>query len=266
MNNLELKRVKIEKLVGIPLLLIAGFVVAPFIFVAIKGLIGLAFAVLAILAGNYAAPAVARAAANLRIKAIQKVAALDPIGTLDSIYVERKEGLLKHRESIRRQMAIKTQISRQIGEYEERFKKPSPRRKQFETLSQLIAIGSAKYEKACVEMEKFELFLEEQRADWEVQKSLLEASQLARAGQGFYDQVAQSEALRTIQMGLDTAFAEVDASVMDARIEQVISGKITDVSVAPEVVEQPKQVNLVAPRSRALSLEFDSPAVTINRK
>ena len=44
MNDLELKRKRIEAVVKIVAMLVTGFVVAPFIFIAVKGLIGLAIA------------------------------------------------------------------------------------------------------------------------------------------------------------------------------------------------------------------------------
>ena len=44
MNQIELKGKSIEKIVGATLLLVSGFLIAPFIFVAFKGLLGLALA------------------------------------------------------------------------------------------------------------------------------------------------------------------------------------------------------------------------------
>ena len=103
MNELTLqtRRNRIETGVKVVGLAVAGFVVAPFISVAIQGIIGLAVAATVSLGIVYATPAVASSLANWRLKLIKAEAMRNPVETLQNQYVKKQQALEEFREQIR---------------------------------------------------------------------------------------------------------------------------------------------------------------------
>jgi hypothetical protein len=65
----------------------------------------------------------------------------------------------------------------------------------------------------------------------------------------------EDTALNTIQNGLDLAFAELDAAVMDENIDRLLSGQDVQITVSPVLIADKKPMkSLVAPSD----LDFDS--------
>ena len=120
-TNLEQKRQRIETAVKILALVVVGFFVAPFIFIAIKGLVGVLVAGTVGLAAVNLAPSVAAHIANWRLKALKAVAAANPIETLENQYAQRKDALVKIRENIQQSYAVLTNLQTQIKEYEQTY-------------------------------------------------------------------------------------------------------------------------------------------------
>ena len=262
--TLEQKRQNIEKVVKILALCVVGFLVAPFIFATIKGLIGLAIAAIVSLVLINLAPSVAALIANWRLKALKAVAAANPIETLQNVYMTRKEALVKQRENIKARIAVAAKIFSQISDFEEKFKKTSPRRAPYEKLNLLINLSKERYQKAQLALVNFGRVIEEKSADWEIVQSMNEANKLEQAGQEFTSKLMTDTALNTVQTGLDTAFAELDAAVMDENIEKLLSGQDVQITIGPAVVEgqveEAKPVKaLVAPSE----LDFDAEPATV---
>jgi len=257
MQDLELKRKRIEKIVGGGLLLVIGFMVAPFIFVAIQGLVGLIAAGAVLAFSYYAAPAVGRWLANMRIRSLKAVAAADPISTLQNAYAEKKDALTKQRENIKQLIAVGSKIFDQIQGYESRFNKQSPRRVSYQQLQALIGVSKDKYARAQRNLVAFGEYIEEKTADWEIACSMAEASKLAKVGEDFVSKLMQDTAFTTIQDGLNLAFAELDASVMDENIQKTLAGEVIEVTVQPAAVEGTSSPKSLPAPSRFADLEFD---------
>ena len=124
MNNnidLEAKRKKIETVVKVASLLVISFFVAPFIFVAIKGLVGLVVAGVVALVAINLAPAAAALIANWRLKALKAVAAANPIEELENQYGARQSALAQMRDNIKQSYAVLQDLYSQIQEYTEKY-------------------------------------------------------------------------------------------------------------------------------------------------
>jgi hypothetical protein len=117
MNELEVKRKRIETAVKILALGVVGFFVAPFIFAAIGGMIGLAIAGVVGLVAINLAPSVAVAVANWRLKALKAVAAANPIETLENRYQDRQSALAGIRENIKKSYSVLQELYAQIQEH-----------------------------------------------------------------------------------------------------------------------------------------------------
>jgi len=265
-QSLEQKRQNIEKFVKILVLGVVGFLVAPVIFATIKGLIGLALAGVVALVMINLAPSVAAMIANWRLKALKAVAAANPIETLQNAYSTRKESLVKQRDNIKARIAVAAKIFSQITSFEKQFNKTSPRRAPYEKLNQLIELSKNRYQNAQVALVEFGRVIEEKSADWEIVQSMNEANKLQQAGQDFTSKLMADTALSTVQSGLDTAFAELDAAVMDENIDKLLSGQDVQINVSSTTVtavqiETPKKpvAALVAPSE----LDFDAEPATV---
>jgi len=80
--------------------IVAGFFVAPYIWVAIGGLIGLIVAVAVILVAWMLRPVAFSFAANMRLKLIKAEAAKNPVETLQNDFKAKAEALGKRKEAI----------------------------------------------------------------------------------------------------------------------------------------------------------------------
>jgi len=259
MNELELKRKRIETIVKIagvigitlilgPLYLVILHGIGALFALAIAGVIGVTFV-------NFL-PLFAAQLAVWKLKSFKALAAANPIEIFEKRYAEKKEILLKQRENIKQRIAIASKIYQQIASFETQFNKPSPRRDQYSKLNQLVEASKAKYQTAQIGLVNYGKLIEEKRADWEIAQSVAEGNKLANVGEDFLSQLMEDTALNTIQNGLNVAFAELDAAVMDENIQKVLNGQVTVSSSAP-VIDTPKTKQLSAPTD--LDFDFEGP-------
>lgn len=252
--TLEQRRTRIENIAKVIGIVALGFLFAPIAIMTIKGVISLIIVgAIGFATVNIGIPWFSRSVANWRLKAIKAVAAANPIETLENRYAQLKDALLKQRENIKQRIAIAMKIMEQIKTFESQFNKPSPRREQYNKLNQLVELSKAKYEAAQVNLVEFGKIIEEKRADWEIALSMAEANKLANVGEDFTSKLMQDTALTTIQNGLDMAFAELDAAVMDENVQKVLSGQSVEVKV---IANTPKTKQLAAPSD--LDFDFES--------
>ena len=218
MNNktLEQKRLGIEKWVKIIGLCVTGFLVAPFIFATIKGIVGLGIAALIALVTINLMPSIAALIASWRLKALKAVAAANPIETLELQYGEREQALVRIRDNIKEFHAVVHGLYSQIQEHAERFPgKPSQFLEKYGKMKHLLAVRSEKYKEAQINLVKFADLIDEKRSDWKIAQSAARASKLANVGEDFQSKLMADTALTTIQDGLNFAFSELEVSLLD---------------------------------------------------
>jgi hypothetical protein len=216
MNELEVKRKRIETAVKILALGVVGFFVAPFIFAAIGGMIGLAIAGVVGLVAINLAPSVAVAVANWRLKALKAVAAANPIETLENRYQDRQSALAGIRENIKKSYSVLQELYAQIQEHSEKYpNRPSQYLEKYNKLKALIELRGKKYKQAQTNLVTFGELIEEKRSDWKIAQTMAAASELANVGEDFTSKLLQDTALNTIQDGLNMAFSELETSLLD---------------------------------------------------
>ena len=234
MTDLETKRKRIETVVKIALLGVAGFVVAPFIYTAITGLVGLVVAATVGLVIVNLAPSAGALIANWRLKALKAVAAANPIETLENQYAERENALLKIRDNIKEFHTVVQELWGQIQEHNEKYPdRPSQFLEKYNKMKDLLALRSNKYKQAQANLRGFSELIDEKRSDWKVAQAAAKAMKLANVGEDFQSKLMADTALTTIQDGLNFAFSELEVSLLD---EQPLS--TTTVTVAPAVKKQ----------------------------
>jgi hypothetical protein len=215
-TNLEQKRKNIETAVKILALVVVGFIVAPFIFIAIKGLLGAIIAAVVGLVAINLAPSVAALVANWRLKALKAVAAANPIETLENQYADRQNALIGIRDNIKESYAVLQDLYAQIQEHDEKYPgKPSQNLDKYNKLKALIELRGKKYKQAQINLKAFGEVIEEKRSDWKIAQTMARASKLANVGEDFQSKLMQDTALITVQDGLNLAFSELETSLLD---------------------------------------------------
>lgn len=271
MNDIEQKRQKFEtwaKYIGLG---VAGLLFAPFAIATIKGVISLLVVfTIGALAFHVGLPWLSASLAVWRLKALKAVAAANPIEQFELRYKERKDALVKQRENIKQRLAIAARIFNQITTFEQQFNKPSPRRKPYDQLVQLVELSKSRYTNAQVALVSYGKLIDEKRADWEIVQSMNEESKLRQVGEDFVSKLMEDTALNTVQNGLDTAFAELDAAVMDENIDKILNGQTVEISatvVSANLAAAKPQKALVAPSSMSdLDFDFDVSTTGGNRQ
>lgn len=233
MQDLELKRKRIETAMKIVGLIAACFILGPFYLILLHGMAAL-FALLIALGVGFVVvnflPTVAAAIANWRLKALKAVAAANPIETLENQYGEREKALVNSRENIKQTYAILQELYSQIQEHDEKYPgKPSQYLEKYNKLKALVELRGKKYKQAQVNLATFHELIEEKRADWKIAQTMAAASKLANVGEDFQSKLMQDTALSTVQDGLNLAFSELDASLLDEQPTVAV----TTVDVSP---------------------------------
>jgi len=239
MNDLELKRKRIETFVKIGALAIIGFLVAPFIFVAIKGLLGLALALAIGLFGvNVFAPWFGAKIANWRLKAIKHEASLNPIETLENKYAEKESALVQIRENLKKFVAAVQTLHSAIQEHNQKYpNSPSQFQEKYLKMRDLLNLRGAKYKDAQRNLARFAEIIEEKRSDWKVAQSAAAANELAQVGEDFTSKLQIDTALGAVQDSLNLAFSELEVSLLDEQTQAPVSAQITSVPTQRKLIE-----------------------------
>ena len=268
MNEFETKRVRIEKIVKVAAFLVVGFFVAPFIFVAIQGLLGLIVAALVALIAINLAPWFATTVANWKLKALKAAAAANPIETLENRYKERQEALVKIRDNIKQSYAVLQGLYAQIQEHSERYPdRPSQYLPKYHKLKSLVSLRAEKYKKAQLNLVQFAELIEEKRSDWKIALTMAEASKLANVGEDFQSKLLQDTALTTIQEGLNVSFAELETSLLDEEVSSSLANPQKAEIVSNVVTEQPKVLaEKCSPLELDIDFQFDGDKLSKSRK
>ncbi len=216
-TDLEQKRKRIENIVKVVGLCAVGFFVAPFIFVTIQGLVGLAVAaVVGLGLVNVGIPWFAVKMANWRLKALKHEASLNPIETLENQYSVRAEALNQIRNNLKEFYGVVQELAEQIKSYKAAYPdKTSQFEEKYHKMLALYQLRASKYKASMKQLEAFNALIEEKRVDWRVAQSAAKAMKLANVGEDFQSRLMEDSALTSVQEGLNFAFSELEVSLLD---------------------------------------------------
>lgn len=235
MNDIETKRKNIERWTKILTLGGLCLLLGPVFILMIKGMAALIAlgitASIAFVAINFI-PAFSALVANWRLKALKAVASANPIETLENRYADRCDALAKIRENIKQSYSVLQELYTQIQEHNDKFPdRPSQYLEKYNKLKSLVELRGNKYKQAQANLGDFAQLIEEKRSDWKIAQTMAAASKLANAGEDFQSKLLQDTALNTIQDGLNMAFSELEASLLDEQpTHEDVLVKVTDVT------------------------------------
>ncbi|MDQ5978611.1 MAG: hypothetical protein QG602_1585 [Verrucomicrobiota bacterium] len=201
-------------------LLVAGFLVAPYIWVAVGGLIGLIVAVGVILAAWMVRPVVFAFAANMRLKLIKAEAAKNPVETLQNDLKEKAKALSDRKDAIEK---LNSQIRTFSDKVDEIRASYGAEDAGYLKLSRDLVDLRRVYEHRCVKWkearEQLKLYEEEiKRANmiWEAAQAAAAARETSGLTEDeFYAKLRAETAFDAIQQSYNDALASLDTAMLD---------------------------------------------------
>lgn len=215
--ELEARRKKVETLVKVAGLGVAGFLVAPVVFLAIKGLIGLIIAGGIGLGIVFFTPVIASKMANWRLQAIKAEAAKNPVETLQNEYKRRAEDLHGFNEKLRTFIAKVSSFADKVKAYKSKYPdEASDFESQLRNMRALLDLRKQKFLEAQQNLAQFSGAIERAKDKWDMsQAALAMALAAGQTEQEFFAKIQVETALDSVQQSLNTAFADLELSLIE---------------------------------------------------
>ena len=216
----EDRKKRIENIVKVVGLLVAGFIVAPFIFTAIQGLIGLAVAAGVGLSIIYMTPVIAMKMANWRIKLITSEATKNPIPSLQNEY-NRQSAVLADKMARLKEFA--TEVKSFAGEvvgFSKRYPEKAATYKEQQTKMELLLESRMKkWQEAKQKLDEFDLCIQETEAEWKLSQSALAVNRKSgESDEEFFAKLSTKAALDSVKKSMASAMTELDMCMMEETV------------------------------------------------
>lgn len=227
MNKDELiaKHGKVKFWTSIGALAVAGFVVAPFIFVAIGGLIGLGIAAAVGFTLVQLAPWFGLKIANWKyrlidaekvahVKAVTQAAAENPIETLTNLLIAKKQAFKEFEESVVRAATARSNFENKVATFKKRYPARAPEfEKQLQRMSNLVEQKKVALNDAKKSLQDGDMKLEEMNAYYEMSKDAIEANRAAGMDTGdAFEKLKADTACDAVFESMATAFAQLEVA------------------------------------------------------
>jgi hypothetical protein len=216
-KTFEVKRSKLEFWLKLAAALVAGFLVSPFIIVAVQGLLGLGLAVAVTVTLVQIAPWFARKVANWKLKALKAEAERNPIEHLQNDYMEQ-DRLLQNKAELIKQFATEVEMYKTFLDKEGQF---FPKTKEqglprLARMQQALELKRAEWKQAARSVELFGTAVREADSMYRAGLAALKVEQLAQIQ--MKDRILQDTlnnvALDSVYRTLATSMASLDNAVM----------------------------------------------------
>lgn len=224
MHNIEQRRENIKKVVGVGAILIVGFLVAPFVFLAIKGIVGLAAAFLVGSALLAFMPWYQMKIANWRVKAIEAEARENPIETMVNLLAAKKEAYQVFKANVETAATAEKDFEQKCKEFSKQYPHRAPEfTKQLAAMHNLVERKKIALRQAKQSLEDGDNKLTEMRAYWQMSQAAQAANKAAGMDTGDqFEKLKADTAVDAVFESMNRAFAELE--VADALDSNVIQG------------------------------------------
>ena len=223
--DLEKKKRNIDLAVkGIGFTVIAGglFLISPFVLGAIQGLLGVIALGAIGLTANAFIPYFSLKLANWRISTLKAEAAQNPIETLQNDYLIKKDALTRFAESIRTFKAEIGVFGSKLNEFKKLYPQDTEKfDDQLKKMNQLLKLREDKYKEANQSLKNYENEIARANSMWEMAKA---AARMHNASgvvneEDFLQKIQKETALESVTRGMETAFADLETSLLDEQVE-----------------------------------------------
>lgn len=229
---------RIEWLVKAALLGVIGFVVSPMIFIAIKGLVGLLIAAVVGLAAINATPFVAARLANWRLQSIKHEAIANPVETLQNDFIERHRSLENFKNSISVFHAEVMNFQDKLDDFKKQYPNEADKfESQLVKMKQLLVLRTRNLKDALQSLEHYSLEIKKADAIWQMGMAAAKMNKAAGVNEeDFYAKLRVETALDSVQKNLNSAFAELETSLLEE------GGEASKIISLEDRTERPRNV------------------------
>ena len=200
------------------------FIVAPFIFLAIQGAIGLIIAaVIALIAINLA-PWFGDLLANWRLKLIKAEAARNPVETLQNDYMAKQDALKKFANAITTFATEIKNFTDKMNSFKQQWGETEAKTfaEQREKMNQLLTLRRRKYAEAEKALQTYSLEIKKAESIWEMGKAANRMNKAAgMTDDDFLARIKKDTAMDAVTSSMNRAFAELETSLMEEGKERV---------------------------------------------
>ncbi len=233
-------------------LLCVGFFIAPYIFTAITGLVGLMVAGVIMLLAWMLLPTVETAARNMRLKLLKAEAARNPIETLQNEYLRRQQALNERKNKIET-LAAKTAG---FGSKLAQFKRDYPADAQtyqdiYEKMVLLLKRSKDQWVLAEGQLKAFDREIERAKAKWEMAIAADGLRQDAgKVEEEFLAKLKVESSFDAIETGMNSAFAQLDTLLMESEAVEINVTGSAPQSAAPALPAADAQSSISLPNNQ----------------
>lgn len=244
-NEQRKKRIEtIAKLVGLG---VVGFLVAPFVLITIKGLVGLIVAAaIGLFAVNVAIPWYSRALANWRIKAIKAEAMKNPVETLQNNYIKQQEKLNESAKKISTFSAKVSNFEDELELFVKRFPDQAAKfQDNLKKMQQLLGLRQKNYKRAVQELKSFELEIEKADAIWQMAQAALAMNEAAGMTEDdLLEKISKDTAIDSVTTSLNTAIADLETSLLlEESSDLPLTNTQSSTNIVTPVAKEPIGIN-----------------------
>lgn len=214
MNEIEIKREKYKKYFIYGIIGVVGLAVAPFIFIAIGGILGLA-AAFALGASIMAfAPWFSMKLANWKVKAIVSEAKENPIETMTNLIIAKKEAFGVFKQDVENDVAGFSTFKQRAEKFMQTYPARAQEfRVQIENMSRMVEQKKAALKDARDKLSLADLKLEEMKAYWEMSQLAQKTNKSMGLSTGdAYEKLKAETASDAVFESVNLAFAQMEVA------------------------------------------------------
>src|SRR3954468_7808390 len=204
-------------------LLGVGFVVAPYIFTAITGLVGLIVAAVILLLAWMLLPSVETAARNMRLKLIKAEAARNPIETLQNEYLRRQQSLNERKNKIERLAAKTASFGSKLSQFKRDY--PNDAQAYQDIYDKMVLLARRSREQWVLaenQLQAFDREIDRAKAKWEMAIAASDLRQDAgKVEAEFLAKLKVESSFDAIETGMNSAFAQLDTLLMESEAVEI---------------------------------------------
>lgn len=227
MNDDE-KKQKIATILKYGIMVIGAAVVAPIVYSAVLGMVGLALAAGSALVIINMAPVVSLKLANLKTRAIdaervsniEKVsgaAAINPIETLIQQSMEKRQASDQFKGAI---TAFRTEVKNfadQITGFAKDYPDDVARFKtQLDAMNKLLSFRESRYKQLQVELDNFDSAIKRAQAMWKMSQAAQKMNKLAGVEMADpFEKIKADSAINSVMTSMNRAFSDMETALLD---------------------------------------------------
>lgn len=199
------------------LVLIAGFFVAPYVWTAITGVLGLIAATVVIGGAWMLGKPAYSMAANLRLRLIKAEASRNPVETLQNEYQKEAENLERRKKAIEEMKASIMTAEDEAEKGAQRYPN-DPRiaklKRDIDTLYRIYEHRLALWRKAVADLRSFKEEIERASVIWKVAQAAAAAHESTGLSEDeFYSQIRKETAIDSVKTALNQSIASLDTAM-----------------------------------------------------